>query len=479
MDNNSFMEQIKNNIREHNLLDPGNRIIVGVSGGADSVCLLKVLLEIKDEFKLTLFVVHVNHGLRGCEADDDQAYVEKLCRNWGIPFKAYFVDIKALSKKLGISEEEAGREARYKLFNKVLENTGSDHIAVAHNRDDQAETVMLNLLRGAGLDGLCGMAMKQGKIIRPLLNISRSQILEYLGNDNINYCTDSSNTSSEYARNRVRNDLFPKIKEMFDVDPVNQLYRLSTLVSDDKDFLEQEAKRDYDAVVLSDNDDVELSLAGLRILSNAIAKRIIRLAWERINNSRKNLESVHVDQIITLCHNNRTGKKVKLKNGIEVLLSYDRLIFTKVGKKYDKPYSYLINKEGHTHINELNATLKAEVLRDSDLLKLGDFITVDESSNVQFFDLDKLDGETVVRSRLEGDRIRPYRSNGEKKLKKFFIDQKVPGRKRDIIPLVAQGSNIVWIVGMRTSEDYRARKDSKNVLMLSWSYLKDGGENNA
>lgn len=479
MDNKSFVEQIKNNILEQNLLDQNSRIIVGVSGGADSVCLLKVLLDIKDEFNLTLCAVHVNHGLRGCEADNDQSYVEKLCRDWGIPLKTYFVDIKALSKKLGISEEEAGREARYKLFNKVLQNTGSQFIAVAHNRDDQAETVMLNILRGSGLDGLCGMSMKQGRIIRPLLNISRKQILKYLENNSIHYCTDSSNVSSEYARNRVRNELFPAIKKMFGINPVNQLYRLSFLVSEDRELLDQVAKNSYEAVVLSEEDGVELSAVGLRTLSNAISKRIIRMAWERINSSRKNLESVHVDQILTLCQNNRTGKKVKLKNGIEVLLSYDRLIFTKAGKKYGKPYSYPVNKESFTEVKELNATLEAKVLSGNEIMQLGDFSTVNETSLVQFFDLDKLNGEIVVRSRLDGDRIRPYKSNGEKKLKKFFIDQKVPVEKRNIIPLVALGNKIAWIVGMRTSEDYRARKDSEKILMLSWSNLKDGGENNA
>jgi tRNA(Ile)-lysidine synthase len=179
-----------------------------------------------------------------------------------------------------------------------------------------------------------------------------------------------------------------------------------------------------------------------------------------------------------LCQNNRTGKKVKLKNGIEVLLSYDRLIFTKAGKKYDKPYLYSVNTDGFTEVKELNATLEAKVLSGNEILHLGDFSTVNESSLVQFFDLDKLNGEIVVRSRLDGDRIRPYKSNGQKKLKKFFIDQKVPVEKRNIIPLVALGNRIAWIVGMRTSEDYRARKDTQKILMLSWSNLKDGGENN-
>jgi len=479
MDNKSLVEQVKNNILNKSLLEHGNKIIVGVSGGPDSVCLLKVLLEIKDEFKLTLIAVHVNHGLRGPEADHDQSYVEELCNSWGIPVNTYFVDIKALSKKMGVSEEEAGRDARYRIFNRVLKNTGSNCIAVAHNRDDQAETVMLNILRGSGLDGLCGMAMKQGEIIRPLLNISRKQIIEYLESNKIRYCTDSSNKSYEYTRNRVRNELFPEIKRLFDIDPVNQLYRLSNLVNEDRDILEQVARNSFDAIVLSDEDDVVLSATGLRSLSNAIVKRIIRMAWEKINKSRKNLESVHVDQIITLCQNNRTGKKVKLKNGIEVLLSYDRLIFTKAGKKYVKPYSYSINMEGLTEVKELDAALEARILNESEISQVGDFTTINETSLIQFFDLDRLNGKIVVRSRLDGDRIRPYKSNGEKKLKKFFIDRKVPVEKRNTIPLVAQGNKIAWIVGMRTSEDYRARKDSKKILMLSWSNLKDGGENNA
>jgi tRNA(Ile)-lysidine synthase len=479
MENKSFVERIKHNILEQKLLAPGAKIVVGVSGGADSVCLLKVLLEIKDDFDLSLFAVHVNHGLRGREADCDQSYVTELCKNWEIPLKALFVDIKALSNKLGISEEEAGREARYKLFNKVLKDTGFDYIAVAHNMDDQAETVMLNILRGTGLDGLCGMSMKQGKIIRPLLNVSRIQIERYLTNSNINYCTDSSNKSLEYTRNRIRNALFPEINKLFDVNPASQLFRLSSLVSDDRDFLEREAKGAYDAVVLSDSDDLELSATGLKTLSKAIVKRIIRLAWDKINNSRKNLESVHVDQIITLCQNNRTGKKVVLKNGIEVWLSYDRLIFTKAGKQYYKPYSYPLNKEGFTEVKELNAVMKARILSNADFIQLGIFDQVNEGSLVQFFDLDKLGKNILVRSRLEGDRIRPYRSNGEKKLKDFFIDKKISGEKRGMIPLVAQENKIIWVVGMRTSEDYRARKDSNNVLMLSWSYLKDGGEINA
>ncbi|MGI6084415.1 MAG: tRNA lysidine(34) synthetase TilS [Acetivibrionales bacterium] len=479
MDSKSFVEQIKNNILERNLLSRGDKIIVGVSGGADSVCLLKVLLEIKDEFDLSILAVHVNHGLRGDESFHDQSYVTELCNNWGISVKTFFVDIKALSKKLEISEEEAGREARYKLFGKVLKNTDADYIAVAHHLDDQAETVMHNIIRGTGLDGLCGMSMKQGKIIRPLLNIPRSQIIKYLENNNINFCTDSSNKSFDYTRNRIRNVLFPEINRLFGVDPANQLFKLSTLVSDDRDFLDQETKRAFEAIVLSDSDELVLSATGLRNLSNAIEKRIIRLAWERINSSRKNLESVHVDQIITLCRNNRTGKKVVLKNDIEVLLSYDRLIFKKTGKKDYWPYSYYINMEGFTKVPELQAVLEAKVITGGNLSYMGDIEQVPENSLVQFFDLDKLDGEAVVRNRLAGDKIRPYKGAGEKKLKDFFIDKKIPGEKREMIPLVARGNRIIWIVGMRTSEDYRARKDTKNVLMLSWSYLKDGGDINA
>lgn len=479
----NFLEQVKNDILAQNLLKPGAKVIIGVSGGADSVCLLKVLSDLKNELKIELLVVHINHGLRGYEANNDQKYVEKLCQDWLIPLKIYFVDIKKLATKLGISEEEAGRIARYKIFANVLKMISGDYIAVAHNREDQAETVMMNILRGSGIDGLCGMPVKRGEIIRPLLNVSRADIEKYLEENKIFYCTDSTNKGVEYTRNRIRNELFPKIEELFDVNPANQLIRLSKLIEDDRDFLENEARKSYYEILLSDSDSLELSLPGLVSLSNAIRKRIIRIAWERISNSRKNIEAIHVDQIITLCQNNRTGKVVHLPKGFSVSISYDRLIFAKGGKKNSKSYSYPVKREGLTVVEEANGALESCVLSKEEYLEKNQNENK-ENSLIQFFDLDKLKNGVEIRSRKEGDRIRPYTTTvgvkgftvGDKKLKDYFIDKKIPRQQRDKIPLIASGNRVVWIVGMRTSEEFRAREETKNIWMLSWCYLKSEGE---
>lgn len=479
----SLLTQVKNNIKTQNLLKPGDKVIIGVSGGADSVCLLKVLSELKNELETELLVVHVNHGLRGNEADSDQAHVEELCRDCSVPVRVYSVNIKKLSTKLKISEEEAGRIARYKIFENVLKKTGGDCIAVAHNREDQAETIMMNILRGSGIDGLCGMPVKNGRIIRPLLNCSRADIEKYLEENNIHFCTDSSNKGVEYTRNRIRNELFPKIKELFDISPTNQLVKLSGLVADDREFLEDTAKRSYNEVLISDSKEIVLSMTGLRSLSNAILKRIIRIAWERLSSSRKNLEAVHVDQIISLCQNNHTGKKVQLPKGFTVYISYDRLIFAKGGKNISEPYSLPIKREGLTAVDEAKGALKSLVISKDEFIEKGYSLKNKENSFIQFFDLDKLEDGTVIRTRREGDRIRPFTppgakgfAVGEKKLKEYFIDKKVPRQVRDTIPLIASGNKIAWIVGMRTSEEFRAREDTKNIWMLSWSYYKDGGE---
>lgn len=479
-----LLEQVRKDIERENLLYPGVKIVVGVSGGADSVCLLKVLLELKKDYGTGLMAVHVNHGLRGEEADRDQEFVENLCRQWSVPLKTYFVNIRKLSEKLRISEEEAGRTARYRILENVLRKTGYDLVAVAHNMEDQAETVMMNILRGAGIDGLCGMPVKRGKIIRPLLNVSRREIEKYLRENNISFCIDSTNRGVEYTRNRIRNQLFPKIGELFGIDPVNQLVRLSRSASADRDYLEETAGRLYMEALVSESDGIVLSTEKLRNLPDAMVKRIIRIAWERINNSRKNLEAVHADQVTDLCRSGLTGKEIHLPCGFSASISYDRLILKKRGKNIIRPFSYPVEKEGRTVVTEANGALDSRVLTREEFVEKGWSVKNKESSNVQFFDLDKLGNDVVIRSRKAGDRIRPYSGKtgtqgfiaGEKKLKEFFIDKKIPAEERDRIPLVASGDRIAWIIGMRTSEEFRVREDTKNILMLKWHNIEKEGE---
>lgn len=474
MDNKNLLHQVKNDILKHRLIEKGAGVVVGISGGADSVCLLKVLKELEEELDLRLTAVHVHHGLRGEEADGDQEYVRELCEKWDIVLKIFRVDIKALSLEQKVSLEEAGRVARYSIFNQVFEETGASCIAVAHQKEDQAETIMLHILRGTGLDGLCGMNMKQGSVIRPLLNSSREQILHFLDENKISFRVDSSNLASDYTRNRIRNVLFPMMQDMFRVNAATQLLRLSNLAREDRELLENVSEKAYDSVILNDFDDVEISLKDLKSFPVAIVKRIIRRAWEKINKNRKNLEQVHVDQILNLCQNSFTGKRTLLPQGFEARVSYDKLIFSKQEAIAHESYCYPVAIEGITRAQQARCTIHASLMTPKQAFsRYGLPETIKENDRIQLFDYDKLNGGITLRNRRQGDKIRPYGSGGEKKLKEYFIDQKIPREKRSDTPLITQENRVIWIIGMRTSEDFRADHDTKKVMVLSWCDLQD------
>ncbi len=476
MDRENLVEYVLTDINKHRLFEKGSRIVAGISGGADSVCLLKVLKELRIEFDLELTAVHLNHCLRAEEADGDQDFVQELCQKWDIELKIFREDIRQIALKNKISLEEAGRNVRYRIFNRVLEEKKADYIAVAHQKEDQAETVMLNILRGTGPEGLCGMKFKQGKIIRPLLNISRTQIEHFLFQNGVPYRTDSTNLDSDYTRNRIRNELFPKIKEMFGINLTNQLVRISELMQDEQTFLESAAQKAYYEVVMDEQYQIIISLEKFNSLDRAIKKRIIRIAWEKINKCRKNLEYVHVEQVLDLCQKKVTGKKVELPKRIEARISYDTLIFAPKQVERNIVYSYPVIIGGITRVDEANGILKSEIISAGEaFLKYGYPEDIKEHNNTQLFDYDKLKNGIVIRCRNQGDVIRPFGAGGEKKLKKYFIDEKIIREERDKVPLVAIRNKIVWIIGMRTSNDFRARRNTKNVLVLSWKDLQDGG----
>jgi len=261
------------------------------------------------------------------------------------------------------------------------------------------------------------------------------------------------------------------------VNPVTQLARLSNIAREEQEFLENAAKEAYEKAVLNDSGNVELSLTKLKDFPDAIKKRIIRIAWEKINNNRKNLEYVHIEQLMALLTRGQTGKKAELPQGFEVRISYDKLIFSKKMDKSTAPYSYRVNLNGITVANEAKGVLNASVMSMKEAKELyGPPESLKEGDFVQFFDYNKLGNGIVLRNRIEGDRIRPRGSRGEKRLKEFFIDEKIPREKRDEIPLIARDNKIVWIVGMRTSQDFRADKDTEKVLVLTWTYFQNGGD---
>ncbi|NLU32618.1 MAG: tRNA lysidine(34) synthetase TilS [Clostridiaceae bacterium] len=474
---NPVLQQVRKDICDYGLIEPGFHVVTGISGGADSVCLLKVMKELGREYNLSITAVHVNHMLRGTESDADEAFVMDLCRKWDIPVRAFRADIAGISRTDGLTEEEAGREVRYRYLFQVLRESSADVIATGHHYEDNAETVMLNILRGCGLEGLAGMDYRSGSIIRPLLGVRRSQIEDYLRCEGIPWRTDSSNLSNKYARNRVRNLLFPAIKEHFQVDPAPVINRLSALARRDNACLEEQARKVFMEFGRKMDTGTSLDAEVLVSLDYAISSRIVRMAWEQATGSLKGLENVHVDEIIKLCRESGTGKRLCLPGGWSALLSYGRLLLSPMPAAERVFWSYPVNVPGKVHVNEAHGILEAYVLsKDQMTRQFPNWQEIKETSKTQAFDYLKINCGINIRNRRDGDRIRPFRAPGEKKLKKFFIDNKIPAEIRDEIPLVAAGSKILWVVGMRTSGEFRPDERTQSFLVLTWIDINDGGD---
>ncbi|MGJ7044163.1 tRNA lysidine(34) synthetase TilS [Thermoanaerobacterium thermosulfurigenes] len=456
-----MIDSFEKTIKEYKMIEKGDKIVVGVSGGPDSICLLNLLLEIKERYKLKLFVVHVNHMLRGADADSDALFVEKFCKGINIPFFLFKEDVRRYAEEKGLSEEAAGREIRYSAFNKVLKEVGGNKIAIAHNKNDVAETVLLNILRGAGTTGLVGIKPVNGCIIRPLIQTKRREIIDYLNSKNLEFVEDVTNKEDAYRRNRIRLKLIPFIEEYFDIDMVENLYRTSQIVLDDEDYLSRESEKIFNEIADIDNGNVKLDIDGIKKLHSSIKRRVIRLAYKKLKGDFNQLAFKHVEDVLDIM-DKQTSSKIDLPFEIEVIKSYNNLIFRKRNFYEKRDFSEVkLNIPGITDGGCLGV-YKAEIIdRESiESLNLGRYR--------KFFDADLIDGDVVVRHRRIGDCILPLNMRGTKTLKKYFIDEKIPREERDKIPLLAIGNTILWIVGYRISEKYKVRDSTKKILSIEY-----------
>lgn len=462
-----LLEKVNSWAAEKDVLKAGTLVLVGVSGGADSVCLLHVLYSLGKLNGFSVAAVHVNHMLRAEESMQDEKYVKDICEQWGIPLKIYRKDVKSYSKEKRCSVEEAGRILRYALFHDLKNELNAQYIAVAHHKEDQAETIFLNILRGSGLNGICGMEDIQGCIIRPLLNVEKSEIYEYLSRNNLKYRTDSSNLSNIYARNAIRNRIFPEIARQTGFNVTHSLVRLSDIVKADRDFLERLAEENYESILISKSEhSIELDRDKLAGLDFAVSGRIVRIAWENLTGSRKGLESKHVKAALGLAAEKGKNKAIDFPCGIIFKTEYDRAyVMKKEESEAPVPFSMEVRAPADILLKEINILARFRVYTADEFGKnFGRFEKPGEKSLIQLFDYDAVAEGINIRYRLPGDVFAPYGGPGKKKLKDFFIDQKIPRHKRDEILLLADGREIIWIVGLRTSEKYRVTKFTKNIL---------------
>ena len=422
----------------------GKNLVVGLSGGADSVCLFLVLLELRDKYNFTMSAAHVNHGIRE-SAKRDEEYVKVLCEKYEIPLTIKNIDCVQIAKANGLSVEEAGRYERYSLFSELAGETGL--IAVAHHKGDLAETVLFNMVRGSGLSGLTGIKPVQDNIIRPLLCVTKEEIINYLSDMQIEYMTDETNFDDNYSRNLIRNQVLPKLGEV-NSRALEHIVEEANTLSEIEEYIMEEADSLYERSVSQTSKGISLD-AKILDAKKVIAKEVIYKALSELAGRQKDISKVHVESVYKLL-TSQVGAKTDLIYGIKAVKTYEGIDL------YIED-----NASGERSLPNLGAvsfTIKENVDTES-------FPT---STYTKWIDCDKINGDLVVRTRQTGDYIVVNGQGGRKSLKDYFIDLKIPKEDRDSLLLVADGSHVVWVVGYRISEAVKVTKATKRVYELKY-----------
>lgn len=458
-------------IEKNHMLKKKDRVVVGVSGGADSVCLLFVLLKLRDEYDLELFVVHINHGIRGEEADKDQTFVEELCRAYHIEAASVKENIRDYAKQRSLSEEEAGRRVRYEAFQKVFEKKQCTKIAVAHNMNDNAETMLFNLARGSGLRGISGIPAVRDEIIRPLLCVSRNEILEYLAAIGQNYRTDGTNISMDYTRNRIRHKILPVMEREVNEKTVEHMRDTAQYLREIQNFIDNNTKSAFEQIVLEANGQYLLKIGPFLKEDVVIQREILREVLHRLAGGLQDVESCHIELLLKLARMD-VGKKMNLPYGMEGRKDYHHLIVYKAGNSVlmEENYEVILSGSGVYCIPGTDSRL--EVVIENAVNNIDE---IPKNDYTKWFDYDKICHAVSLRNRREGDYFQSTREGGRKKLKDYFIDTKVPRYLRNTIPLLADNSHIIWIIGGRISEKYKVTENTARILKVKWlGGIKDG-----
>ena len=444
-------DRILKSIENYKLIENGDTIIVGASGGPDSQFMIYMLNSLKSQIDFEIILAHLNH-LHRKEARNDENLVRKTAEELNLKFFTRARSMDDYAKKLKLSSEDAGRRLRYEFFNDLAKEYKNPKIAVAHNKDDQAETVLMRIIRGTGLDGLKAMDYKSGNIIRPILDIKKSEIIAYIDFKKIPYAIDHTNFENDYTRNKIRLDIIPKLEE---INPrvVDQIYSLSELAKDDLEVLDGVIGDKFAELSDIKKDKIIFDKAKFDKTDPAILRRIIRKAIETLNGEIKDISRENIDEFLTI-RDLGTGKKI-IKDRLRLRKSYDSYIL-EIKKTKDK-FEEEIYLEDVDLINFDGLYIKTSIINSK---------KYEKSKNIGYFDYYKLTFPLKVRTRKNGDRFTPLGHRSEKKLKDFFMDQKVDREKRDEIPLIMSNDKIIWLTGLRISNDFKVTESTKKILKI-------------
>ena len=469
MKKHDMLTRVRHTIKAHRMFARGESVLAAVSGGADSVVMLRVLAALKEELSLDLTVFHLNHNLRGAEAAADLAFVRRLAKHLSIPFEGR--KLKAGELDTGsVSVQEAAREARYRHMREVARKCGAKKIALGHTSDDQAETVLLRLVKGGGSSGLAGIPPVRGRFVRPLIDVTREEVEEYARAGKIRYRTDSSNLVPKYLRNDIRLNLIPYLKANFNPNITASLVRLSAILRADADFIDREAEAALDRALIekpsAGKGVVVLDRKFLASFHDALKARVLMKAiW--LLTGESDIYNAHIISSIKLIGGRKPNASINLPGGLEVRRVYDRVVIGTAQPQADTGERLRFNEPlklpGTTVLGKGAGSFKASFSSSRPS-------AFDPDANTAFFDADSFvaGGPYIFRPVSPGDRMVPFGMSGSKKVKEILIEKKLSPGKRRFVPMLCSADEVIWAVGVRQSQRHRVVPQTRMVVRIDF-----------
>jgi len=465
----NLLTKVRKTIKKHGMLRKGDHVLAGVSGGADSVALLAVLNRLRPLYGLALTAAHFNHRMRGAESDADEAFVRTLCRSLGIDLVCR--SLEGGTRPRGMSVEDFLRRHRYSFFERTQRETGANRVALGHHQGDQAETVLMNIIRGAGLSGLSGIPpVRAATFIRPLIDCSRREILDFLASEGLSFAEDSTNADERFLRNRIRIGLIPVLEGRFNPSICETLARLADVIREEDDYISRQAQIHVARWTDKHGPQFPFQLPVSEIcgLHPALQRRVILVITRGASAAESSIGFEHVQAVLDLAAVTKSGGSLDLPGGVQVRRKYGLLEFRRAEKPEGRHRSVRVPNDPGKAFN-LDVSIPGTVritslgigIRFRELKRVPSSLATDRRA---YLDLDRVTFPLVVRSVKPGDRIQPLGMKGTRKLKSVFIDEKIPRELRGTIPVLADALSVLWVPGVRLSERVRIGKATKRVL---------------
>ena len=476
-------EKVKLFIEKQNLVEKGDRILLGLSGGADSVCLFYLLLELREELGFMLRAAHIHHGIR-TEADEDAAYVKALCEKEHVFCYTYREDVPAFAKKQRLGEEEAGRLLRYRDFEKSLEawqkeeaetenaaNLSAYKIAAAHHLNDQAETVLFQLFRGCGLSGLRGILPRRDRIIRPLLCLLKEEIELYLQMNGIAWREDETNVSEEYSRNKIRSRILPYAEEEICFGAAAHIGKTAEIVREAEEYIKKQTETAYRGMAVEQAGGIMFDIASLRREDVFLQKQLLLYGFSRILEARKDIGAMHIEDILQLAGKQGNGE-LFLPDHVRVRKVYESLFLSRDKEETSAVFpdaaGFLLSKEKpDIRMEQIDLSKEDTVKKRFGIRYISEIMEcIPQKTYTKWLDCDKIKMPFSVRHREEGDFLTIDGAMNKKSLHRYLIEQKIPAAHRDKLWLLADASHVIWVPGGRISAYYKVTEQTKTILQV-------------